>query len=162
MSSDEARSGFFSEAEIPQASRELEELRSGGGYIAPFEIIRRRVVDDSLSGRIAIDAIVVVRIGAVEELEAAGGIGGVHALDLALRKILVRHFPAIAGVRVMESYTHGGGEGTEAEVMSVKKFTDGKRQWATMRKSTDIVEAGWLSLLDGYEWKIWAESKKKP
>jgi 2-isopropylmalate synthase len=161
MSTNEKNSGFFSETEIPQASRKLEELRSTGDYAVPFEIIRRRVVDDSLNGQVAIDAIVVVRIGSAEELEAARGIGGVHALDLALRKVLVRHFPAIASVRVTESYTHGSGEGTEAEVMSVKKFTDGKMQWATMRRSTDIVEAGWLGLLDGYEWKIWVESKRK-
>lgn len=160
MSANEKSSGFFSEAEVPQASRELEELRASGDYIAPFEIVRRRVVDDSLNGQVAIDAIVVVRVGTAEELEAAGGIGGVHALDLALRKVLIRHFPSIASVRVTESYTHGSGEGTEAEVIFVKKFTDGKAQWSTMRKSTDIVEAGWLSLLDGYEWKIWMESKK--
>jgi 2-isopropylmalate synthase len=161
MSTSEKTSGFFSEAEIPQASRELEELRLNGSYVAPFEVIRRRVVDDSLSGQVAIDAIVVVRIGTAEELEAAPGIGGVHALDLALRKVLVRHFPSIASVRVTESYTHGSGEGTETEVIFVKKFTDGKAQWSTMRKSTDIIEAGWLSLLDGYEWKIWVESKRK-
>jgi 2-isopropylmalate synthase len=155
-----AETGFFHEPELPQASRELEELRAKEGYVAPFEVIRRRVVDDSLNGRVAIDAIVVVKIGAEEELEAARGVGGVHALDSALRKVLSRHFPAIASVRVTESYTHGSGEGTEGEVISVKKFTDEKKQWSTLRKSTDIVEAGWLSLLDGYEWKIWMERRK--
>lgn len=155
------RSGFFFEAEIPQASKELERLRTEPGYAPPFEVVRRRVVDDSLSGQVAIDAIVVLRIGGQEELEASRGIGGVHALDLALRKLLTRHFPQIASVRVTESYTHGSGEGTDAEVISVKKFTDGKNQWATMRRSTDIVEAGWLSLLDGYEWKIVMERRRR-
>ncbi|MGH7770976.1 MAG: alpha-isopropylmalate synthase regulatory domain-containing protein [Candidatus Binatia bacterium] len=160
MSSRPTSPGFFHEPQVPQASKELEELRAREDYTTPFEVIRRRVVDDSLNGRVAIDAIVVVKIGAEEELEAARGVGGVHALDLALRKVLTRHFPSIAGVRVTESYNHGSGEGTEAEVISVKKFTDGKNQWSTMRKSTDIVEAGWLSLLDGYEWKVWMERKK--
>ncbi len=160
MSQPEKSAGFFHEPEIPQASKELEELRAREDYVTPFEVIRRRVVDDSLSGRVAIDAIVVVKIGAEEELEAARGVGGVHALDLALRKVLTRHFPSIASIRVTESYTHGSGEGTEAEVISVKKFTDGKKEWSTLRKSTDIVEAGWLSLLDGYEWKIWMEKRK--
>ncbi len=160
MSEPKASPGFFHEPEVPQASRKLEELRAKGDYLTPFEIIRRRVVDDSLSGRVAIDAILVVKIGDEEELEAARGVGGVHALDLALRKVLIRHFPAIASVRVTESYTHGSGEGTEAEVISIKKFTDGKKQWSTLRRSTDIVEAGWLSLLDGYEWKVWMEKRK--
>lgn len=161
MNGSEKGSGFFSETEIPQASKELEQRRTDPTYVAPFEIVRRRVVDDSLSGAVAIDAVVVVKIGAGEELEAARGIGGVHALDLALRKILIRHFPVIADVRVTESYMHGSGEGTEAEMISVKKFTDGKKQWSTMRRSTDIVEAGWLSLLDGYEWKIWTDRKAR-
>ena len=156
----ETNSRFFHDPEVPQASRELEEMRTREDYVAPFHIVRRRVVDDSLNGTVAIDGIVVIKIGTAEELEAARGVGGVHALDLALRKVLVRHFPAIATVRVTESYTHGSGEGTEAEIISVKKFTDGKKEWATMRRSADIVEAGWLSLLDGYEWKIWTEQKR--
>jgi len=160
MDRPEGAPGFFHEPEVPQTSRELDELRARDGYTAPFEVIRRRVVDDSLSGQTAIDAIVVVKIAGVEETEASRGVGGVHALDLALRKVLIRHFPPIASVRVTESYTHGSGEGTEAEVISVKKFTDGKKQWSTLRKSADIIEAGWLSLVDGYEWKIWIERRK--
>lgn len=160
MSNREKDAGFFDAPEVPQASRVLEDERSKAGYLAPFEIVRRRVVDDSLVGRVAIDAIVVVKIRGTEELEAARGVGGVNALDLALRKVLVRHFPYIASVRVTESYTHGSGEGTDAEVISVKKFTDGREIWSTLRKSPDIVEAGWLSLLDGYEWKIAVETKK--
>jgi hypothetical protein len=61
---------------------------------------------------------------------------------------------------VTETYAHASGESTEAEVMSVKKFSDGKLSWTTLAKSTNLVEAGWKSLVDGYEWRIVQEERK--
>jgi 2-isopropylmalate synthase len=149
---------IFHEAEVPQASRELDELRSTPGYRPPFEIIRRRVIDDYFEGRMTIDAMVVIRVGDVEETGAARGVGVVHALDLSLRKALLKYFPYLESVRVTETYTHAAGETTEAEVVSIKKFSDGRHTWATLAKSANTVEAGWKSLLDGYEWRINMES----
>ncbi|HKD68431.1 MAG TPA: alpha-isopropylmalate synthase regulatory domain-containing protein [Candidatus Binataceae bacterium] len=152
------KSSVFYEAAPPQASRELAELRMSPDYTPPFQIIRRRVIDDYNEGRMTIDATVVIRIGDLEETEAARGVGVVHALDLALRKALLKYFPYVASVRVTETYTHGSGESTEAEVISVKKFSDGHSTWTTMAKSANTVEAGWSSLVDGYEWRINLES----
>ena len=77
---------------------------------------------------------------------------------MALRKALLKYFPVLASVKVTETYTHGSGESTEAEVVSVKKFSDGRSTWTTMAKSANTVEAGWNSLVDGYEWRINAEN----
>ena len=151
---------LFHDAEVPQVSRELAELRSSGDYEAPFQIVRRRVIDDFNEGNSTIDATVVIRVGSVEETEAARGVGVVHALDLALRKALLKYFPYLETVRVTETYSHGSGESTEAEVVSVKKFSDGELSWTTLATSTNSVEAGWQSLLDGYEWRIATENLK--
>jgi 2-isopropylmalate synthase len=151
---------MFYEAEVPQASRELDELRRSGGYVAPFQVVRRRVIDDYYEGKMTIDATVVIRIGSIEETEAARGVGVVHALDLALRKALLKYFPFLEAVRVIETYTHATGESTEAEVMSIKKFSDGQGTWTTLAKSANTVEAGWQSLVDGYEWRINNENNK--
>jgi 2-isopropylmalate synthase len=148
------KSSVFYEAPPPQASRELAELRISPSYQPPFEIVRRRVIDDYNEGKMTIDATVVIRIGDIEETEAARGVGVVHALDMALRKALLKYFPYLGSVRVTETYTHGSGESTEAEVISVKKFSDGHQTWTTMAKSANTVEAGWNSLVDGYEWRI--------
>jgi 2-isopropylmalate synthase len=156
----EERGSFFFETETPQASRELEALRLSGGYEPPFEIIRRRVIDDYFEGKMTVDATVVIRVGAVEDTEAARGVGVVHALDVALRKALLKYFPFLESVRVTETYTHASGEGTEAEVVSIKKFSDGHGFWATLAKSENTVEAGWVSLVDGYEWRIHTEQSK--
>lgn len=150
----------FYEAESPQASRELAELRSSREYLAPFEVIRRRVIDDYYEGKMTIDATVMIQVGTVEETEAARGVGVVHALDLALRKALLKYFPFLESVKVTETYTHASGDSTEAEVVSVKKFSDGQTTWTTLAKSANTVEAGWKSLLDGYEWRIYTESER--
>lgn len=156
----ETESIFF-EAEVPQASRELAELRTSRDYVAPFEVLRRRVIDDYFEGRMTIDATVIIRVGGVEQTEAARGVGVVNAFDLALRKALLKTFPFLEPVRVIETYAHASGESTEAEVMSIKKFSDGKLKWSTLAKSTNLVEAGWKSLLDGYEWRIIQEQLKQ-
>lgn len=155
------KDSIFYDAETPQASRELAELRSSRDYHRPFEVVRRRVIDDYFEGRMTIDATVVIRVGDAEETEAARGVGVVHALDLALRKALLKYFPYLESVRVAETYTHATGESTEAEVMSVKKFTDGRMAWTTLAKSANTAEAGWKSLVDGYEWRIVQESLRR-
>ena len=154
------RQDDFYQAETPQASRELAELRTGRDYVAPFHIVRRRVIDDLFEGKATIDATLVIRIGNVEETEAASGVGVVHALDVALRKALLKYFPFLESVTVTETYTHATGESTEAEVVSVKKFSDGHSTWSTLAKSANTIEAGWKSLVDGYEWRIVAEIHK--
>jgi len=158
--SEERSSLFFDETDVPQASRELAELRTSSDYQPPFEVVRRRVIDDYYEGKMTIDATVVIRVGVTEDTEAARGVGVVHALDLALRKALLKYFPCLEAVRVTETYTHASGEGTEADVVSVKKFSDGHSTWSTLAKSANTVEAGWQSLLDGYEWRINNENLK--
>jgi 2-isopropylmalate synthase len=154
---------IFEEPEVPQASRELAELRTAKDYLAPFRIVRRRVTDDYFEGHSSptIDATIVIQIGDVEEIEAARGVGVVNALDLALRKALLKYFPFLAEVRVTETYMHASGESTMAEVMSVKRFSDGHITWTTLSRSANTVEAGWQSLVDGYEWRIIRELMKQ-
>jgi LeuA allosteric (dimerisation) domain len=152
---------FFDEATAPQASQQVERWRHDPSYQSPFRVVRWRVVDEQWEGRSAIDAIVVVQINGIEDFGAAQGVGGVNALDLALRGVLIKHFPFIESVQVMESYTHRGGEGTAAEVVSIKKFSDGRRRWSTMRKSHDLLASAWMALVDGYEWVVSMNLQKK-
>jgi hypothetical protein len=153
--------GFFDEATAPQASQEVERWRHSPQYRPPFRVIRWRVVDEQWEGRSAIDAVVVVEIDGEEDFGAAQGVGGVNALDMALQQVLSKHFPFIEGVQVMESYTHRGGEGTAAEVVSIQKFSDGRRQWSTMRKSRDLLASAWMALVDGYEWVVTMNLQRK-
>lgn len=150
----------FDEQETPQASRELAELRTSPDYVAPFEVIRRRIIDDYNEGRMTCDATLVIRIGDAEDTEAARGVGVVHALDVALRKALLRHFPYLSEVTVTETYAHATGISTEADVIAVNKFSDGRLTWTTLAKSANTIEARWQSLVDGYEWRIMRENNR--
>jgi 2-isopropylmalate synthase len=152
---------FFDEATAPQASQQLERWHSDPSYRPPFGVVRWRVVNEQWEGHSAFDAVVVVEIDGVEDCCAAQGVGGVNALDLALRRVLVKHFPSLADVQVIESYTHRGGEGTAAEVVSIMKFGDGRRRWSTMRTSQDLLASAWMALVDGYEWVIAITAQKK-
>ncbi len=146
---------FFDAVATPQASQDVARWRQDQSYCPPFEIVRWRVVDEEWEGHRAIDAVVVVKINGQEDSETAQGVGGVQALDSALRRVLLHHFPLIIrDVRLVELYTHRGGSGTAAEVVSIMKFSDGQQQWSTMRKSRDLLASAWMALVDGYEWAI--------
>ena len=148
-------SNFFNEdTKVPQASQEVEEWRNSQHYDPPFGIERWRVIDEVWNGKTAIDAVVLVDVNGRQEFGAAQGVGGVNALDQALRQVLTNHFPFIETVQLVELYTHRGGAGTAAEVVSIMKFSDGVQQWSTMRQSRDLLESAWLALIDGYEWAI--------
>ena len=152
---------FFDTATAPQASQDVAGWRTDPAYRRPFTVVRWRVVDEEWEGRSAIDALVVVEVNGHEDIEAAQGVGGVQALDSALRRVLLHHFPFIEGVKLVELYTHRGGQGTAAEVMSIMKFSYNQQQWSTMRKSRDLLASAWLALIDGYEWVITKELGKK-
>lgn len=151
---------FFDTATAPQASQDVASWHADPAYRRPFKVVRWRVVDEEWEGRSAIDAVVVVEVNGQEGFEAAQGVGGVQALDSALRRVLLHHFPLIEGVKLVELYTHRGGEGTAAEVMSIMKFSYNQQQWSTMRKSCDLLASAWLALIDGYEWIITKELDK--
>ncbi len=105
----------FARPEPPQASRELAKLRNSSEYVAPFKIVRRRVIDDVYDGRMTIDVTLIIRIGDIEETEAASGVGVLHALDVTLRKALLKCFPYLEPVKVIETYQHATGASTETD-----------------------------------------------
>ena len=151
---DQEPKSIFYEAETPQASRELDELRRLGNCQPPFVVVRRRVIDGGSEGKMTIDATVVIRIGDVEETEAARGVGVVHALDLALRKALLKYFPFLESVRVIETYMHASGESTDAEVMWIGISPTARASGPRSPDPANTAEAGWQSLVDGYEWRM--------
>ena len=44
--------------------------------------------------------------------------------------------------------------GTEAQTRALIESTDGKRTWATVGASPDVIEASWLALADAYEYYL--------
>jgi 2-isopropylmalate synthase len=148
--------------ENAEASFELLVQRAKPDYRPPFELVdfmvvvekRRRQPVQASPEEMLSEAMVKVRVGQEVMHTAAEGNGPVNALDQALRKSLLRFYPSIAAVRLVDYKVRILEEsvGTGAQVRVVIESTDGVEEWRTVGGSTNIIEASWLALADGLEY----------
>ena len=152
-----------------EASFELLLHKAKPDYKPPFELVdfmvvvesRRRLSTRKSTEQMLSEAMVKVKVGGEIIHEAAEGDGPVNALDLALRKALLKFYPSLKKiklvdykVRILEEST-----GTESQVRVLIESSDGVNEWHTVGGSTNIIEASWLALADGLEW--WLIKQKK-
>jgi 2-isopropylmalate synthase len=145
-----------------EASFELLVRRSRPGYKAPFElvdfwVVERRHHEPGDQGReLQSEAMVKVRVGANGEIvhTAADGNGPVNALDAAVRRALVQHYPAIGSIHLVDYKVRiiDSASGTGASVRVLIESSDGDHNWTTVGSSTDVIEASWLALSDSLEY----------
>jgi len=97
-----------------------------------------------------------VRVGTELLHTAAEGDGPVNALDAALRKALLPHYPRVADmaltdykVRILDSES-----GTGAITRVLIDTQMGPRRWSTVGASTNIIEASWRALSDSVEYGL--------
>jgi len=108
------------------------------------------------------EAIVKLRIGANVEHRVADGDGPVNALDGALRKCLLPHYPQLKRVRLSDFKVRvvNAREGTAARVRVVIDFQvlddDGRilRSFSTVGVDENIVNASWEALIDAFEYHL--------
>lgn len=101
-------------------------------------------------------ASVKVLVDGVAEHTIAEGDGPVNALDMALRRGLVKFFPQLKKVqlqdykvRIIES---SAGTGARTRVLIVS--TDGKEEWGTVGVHDNIIEASLQALSDSLEYRL--------
>ena len=72
-----------------------------------------------------------------------------NALDHALRKALVKFYPQIDEVQLLDYKVRvlGGGEGTAALVRVLIESGDGHERWGTVGVSPNVIEASWQALV---------------
>ena len=102
------------------------------------------------------EATVKLRVGDQPEYTVAEGDGPVNALDAAVRKALRPFYPQIDGialqdykVRIIDSH-----QATAARTRVLVVTSDGHDAWSTVGVSGNIIEASWLALIDGLEYKL--------
>ena len=147
--------GFSFEA--AEASVAMMMQRQQPGYTPPFELIDFSVNVEHRQGRgIFAEATVKVRVDGEVQHTAAEGNGPVNALDMALRKALVSHYPDIANfhladykVRILNS-----DNGTAATTRVLIDTQNGTKRWSTVGASTNIIEASWRALADSVEYGL--------
>jgi 2-isopropylmalate synthase len=131
--------------------------RAEPGYVAPFELEDFTVIVEDRRGRGRLsEAMVKLRIEGETIHTAAEGNGPVNALDQALRKALLPHFPGIASIQLVDYKVRilDGNSATAAATRVLIDSYDGERRWSTVGAGTNIIHASWLALVDSIEYGI--------
>jgi 2-isopropylmalate synthase len=147
--------GFSFEA--AEASVALMMKRQEPGYRPPFELVDFLVNVEHRTGRgLFSEAMVKVKVEGQVLHTAAEGDGPVDALDAALRKALLPHYPQVAElhltdykVRILDS-----SNGTAAITRVLIDTHRGGETWSTVGASTNIIEASWRALVDAIEYGL--------
>lgn len=144
--------------EDAEASFELLVKKNTGRCKEFFTLERFKVSihKDSMDGMARSEAMIKIRVGGVEEITAAEGIGPVNALDTALRKALERFYPQVSHmhlsdykVRVLDTT-----KGTGAKVRVLIETEGDTSSWNTVGVSTDVVDASWKALVDSVNYHL--------
>jgi 2-isopropylmalate synthase len=150
--------------EAADGSFELRAREMLGQFIAPFDVLSFRVIEEKLeNGAVFSEATIKVKELDVVEHTAAEGDGPVNAIDNALRKALVKFYPSIAAVKLEDFKVRvlDGRDGTGAKVRVLIESSDGDSRWGTVGVSSNIIEASWLALIDSLKYKLMKETLKK-
>ena len=107
------------------------------------------------------EASVKLTVGGETRHEVAEGDGPVNALDAALRKALLPHYPALSQITLTDYRVRviNPTEGTAAKVRVVIEThgppAEGSpSEWTTVGVSENVVEASWLALCDSIEYAL--------
>ena len=150
----EARGFSFEAAE---ASVAMMLKRQQPGYQPLFELVDFLVNVEHRQGRgIFAEAMVKLKVGEEVLHTAAEGNGPVNALDLALRKALIGHYPVIASFHLADYKVRilDGQDGTEAITRVLIDTRNTTRLWSTVGASANIIEASWRALVDAVEYGL--------
>ena len=104
-----------------------------------------------------VEATIKVEVGGELEHTAANGDGPVNALDKALRKALIRFYPSLEELELIDYKVRvlsGAETGTASVVRVQVETTDGDEAWGTVGASTDIINASYEALIDAIEYKL--------
>lgn len=139
-----------------EASFELLARRTLGTVPDFFHCTSFRVIDErrwNAAGELVTlsEATVRVECGGEQKMTVAEGNGPVNALDAALRKVLLSHYPALEGLRLVDYKVRilTPGEGTRAVTRVMIESADAEgHHWSTVGVSANIIDASYNALRD--------------
>jgi len=151
------------EFEAADASFELLVRKSLGQYKPFFELVEYHVSirKDSVHGFDLCEATIKISVDGEKVYTVAEGDGPVNALDAALRQALVRFYPKLEQMRLIDYKVRiiDSKSGTAAKTRVFIESSDGDTTWATVGVSFDIIEASWLALRDSVDHLLAHEPK---
>ena len=109
------------------------------------------------------EATVKVKVNGVQEVTAAEGLGPVNALDKAIRKALVKFYPELKEMSLLDYKVRilEGKKGTEAKTRVLIESGDHHSKWGTVGVSENIIEASWQALVDSIQYKLTGLTEKE-
>ncbi|MFQ5667162.1 MAG: citramalate synthase [Candidatus Binatia bacterium] len=137
-----------------------------GGKTRNFRLIGFRVIDAKRQEDEPPLSEATIQIegpnGSIEHTAAQGN-GPVNALDRALRKALLKFYPQIQDVQLLDYKVRvlGSGAGTEAVVRVLIESGDGVDRWGTVGVSPNVIEASWQALVDSIDYKLYKDRKRQ-
>ena len=152
--------------DIAEASLELMVARRLGHVPEYFTIGRFRVMDErrfNAKGSLIVEseATASVVVNGNTYHEAAVGNGPVNAVDTAIRKALIRGYPILSGVslvdykvRILTGEQGDGGTDAVTRVLIECEDTD-NNNWTSVGVSTNIIDASVMALTDAMTWKLY-------
>ena len=153
--------GYYFEA--ADASFDLIVRRFLGKYHSFFDLDHYRTVILKNNGKQAIsEATVKLTIAGRVEHRVAEGDGPVNALDAALRRALVPHYPVIEQVQLVDYRVRvvNTAAATAAKVRVLIESRDAEQHWGTIGVSENIIDASWAALVDSIEYKLLREEER--
>jgi len=147
-----------------EASFELLMKEALGGRKHYFDFKGFRVIDERRpeDDKARAEATIQVEVeGKGDAHTAAEGVGPVNALDNALRKALLRFYPGLSDVRLIDYKVRvlPAGLATASKVRVLIESTDGTDVWGTVGVSDNIIEASWQALIDSIDYKLYKDEK---
>jgi 2-isopropylmalate synthase len=110
------------------------------------------------------EATIRLYVGGSEVHTASMGDGPVNALDNALRKALVRFYPSLKDMELIDYKVRvlSGEYGTGAKVRVLVESKDQHSRWGTVGVSVNIIEASWQALVDSINYKLMQDEQHQP
>ncbi len=109
------------------------------------------------------EATIRLSVDGQEEHTASLGDGPVNALDKSMRKALLRFYPRLAEMELIDYKVRvlSGQHGTGAKVRVLVESRDAESQWGTVGVSLNIIEASWQALEDAVNYKLMKDAQEK-
>ena len=139
------------------ASFELLLRRQLGADLTYFDVESWRVTTDHLGAAPAMsEASVKIHAGGSRHVALGEGNGPVNALDHALRYALLKVYPELSQIELIDYRVRilEASHGTDAVTRVLIEHQNGDTSWSTVGVAANIVEASWLALVDGVSYGL--------
>ena len=145
------------------ASLELLLRDACGEDVRIFKVISFKIIVEKTEKGLVSEAIVKIDVDGREAYTVAEGNGPVNALDNALRKALVQHFPDIRNVHLTDYKVRVLDEqnATASKVRVLIESSDFKEKWSTVGVSANVIEASWEALVDSIRYALIGKEKNR-